>query len=350
MYNIEKIIGNGSFSKIYKGKYNDIDVAIKKIEYSKKTINCILELIILKKIKHKNIVYSYDIIFDKYNNINIIEPLAICDLNYYIYNKKITEKNKKIIITDIIDAILYLHSLNICHCDIKPSNILLYKSNNKIISKISDFGMSRIIYDENGIELKDLPYTKYYRPIECTKNKIYLKSDIYALGLTLYEILYTKKIENKIINEISDYDLLIKNMIKDDVDYRYCITDCIKYMNLNKIININNKINNNIFYNSSISLNTKINEKIEYGKNLINENILNITNDRNCLYLTFNLFYKLNSLEYTNLEYLPTFKTCLIIVYKIFYKNIPNNISISLDDINFEIYLLKILNFNLIFD
>ena len=92
----------------------------------------------------------------------------------------------------ILDALKYIHQMNIAHRDIKPDNILLDKDNN---IKIADFGISAVFKDDNNAnenvdEILVSNYTtvgrRDYVCPEIYKNQAYdCRCDIYSLGLTL---------------------------------------------------------------------------------------------------------------------------------------------------------------------
>ncbi len=90
---------------------------------------------------------------------------------------------------DSARALAYAHGLNMVHRDIKPDNILLHKSG---VVKIADFGMVKIADEEMSLtQTGHAVGTPWYMPLEQAKNakEIDGRSDIYALGCTLYAFL-----------------------------------------------------------------------------------------------------------------------------------------------------------------
>lgn len=89
------------------------------------------------------------------------------------------------IFLEILDGVEFLHNKNICHGDIKPQNILF---NSKDV-KLTDFGTSKFIEDV-FIKTVDAGGTwAYMAPEVAGSNKRYLISDIYSLGVLLYQLL-----------------------------------------------------------------------------------------------------------------------------------------------------------------
>jgi serine/threonine protein kinase len=99
----------------------------------------------------------------------------------------------------VLDVISLLHQNNIIHCDIKPANIMaLYQNERKEIDfsaphfKIIDLGLSRNIQINEKMINGTIPFALVYSPPEQVLNQgelINQTSDLYALGITLYELI-----------------------------------------------------------------------------------------------------------------------------------------------------------------
>ena len=211
-YQILELIGKGGYSEVYKAydTYDHRFIACKLIQlnenwpqeikqsYIKHTIR---ENLILQNLNHKKIVKLYDTLEINDNSFcNILEYCSGPDLSLYIRKNggSISEQIAKIIITQILQALMYLNNLTkkIIHYDLKPENILF---DNDMNIKITDFGLAKII--EPNTEFVQLTSqgvgTYWYLPPECfeeNKNiEINSKVDIWSLGVILYEIIFNKK-------------------------------------------------------------------------------------------------------------------------------------------------------------
>ncbi|MGM0502098.1 MAG: protein kinase domain-containing protein, partial [Bacillota bacterium] len=99
---------------------------------------------------------------------------------------------------NILDAIEFMHSLNICHGDIKPDNILLGDE-----VKITDFGTSRLIEDL-FVETIGEGTCGFIAPEVVNSQKRYLSSDIYSLGALLYFLLTGTKVHDSLIQVVNN--------------------------------------------------------------------------------------------------------------------------------------------------
>ena len=187
-----KRIGKGSFSTIYKGYSTKTNkhYAIKEIVFDKKQkkTNIKREFSLLKKLNHPNIIKLHDVIIDtNYNNIYfIIDYYPKGDLAQFLKHRPLKEKYCKKYLKQLACGLKYLLSNNILHRDLKPQNILL---TNGYDIKLTDFGFARIINKNEMINtLCGSPM--YMAPEIINKRDYDIKSDLWSVGIIMYEMLY----------------------------------------------------------------------------------------------------------------------------------------------------------------
>ena len=186
LYNTIKFLGKGVFSEVYLIQHKQTEelFARKCIHHNKVNLKD-RELLIMKKIKHPNIVSFYDS-FEESNQLNIIiEYCEKGDLQEFLNGRKMKEKHALHYFYQILQGLNYLHSNNIIHRDIKPQNILIDKYN---VCKIADFGFAR--YKEEDTLLKTVCGSPLYMAPEIIKKQHYTESaDIWSAGVLFYQML-----------------------------------------------------------------------------------------------------------------------------------------------------------------
>ena len=202
-YKLLKLLGEGSFGKAYlcENLSDNSHCVIKQIpldgldeEEKKETYN---EVLILKKVNHSNIIKFIDV-FKKskpINTLNIVTEYADDgDLNQKI--EKLRQKKSPLTEKEIINyliqiclALNHIHKKKIIHRDIKSGNIFLTKGG---LVKLGDFGISKG-FKNTWEKAKSKVGTPYYLSPEIINSKPYdSKSDIWALGVLLYEMMTFK--------------------------------------------------------------------------------------------------------------------------------------------------------------
>jgi len=301
-------IGFGSFSIVYKGfsHKDNMPVAIKQITkiIDKKYFNNEIEL--MKKINHPNILKFYKVIKKGGKIFIILEYCEGGDLSKYILTGN-TENDLKYL-KQILLGLDFLYKNNVLHRDIKPQNILIH--NNQI--KISDFGFAKS-FEKNELITTFCGSPLYMAP-EIIKDKIYSpKSDIWSLGVVLYELI-TKKHPYYCENRKELWDMAKCNNFK--IDYNIIYNEKIKKIikgllnfDPNKRLNWDNLFADNI---KKVNITKPINIKPKYTKKPRSVSLLIPTNS------AFNSNIK--SINFKNMD--PTY-----IKYddcKIFSRSAPN--------------------------
>jgi hypothetical protein len=155
-YNVVGHLGKGAFATVYRlaTTLEGIPFAAKELDKRRFIKNGVLdlkfdnEIQIMKGLSHPNIVQYVDFHDHEQWVYIIMEYLPHGELSRYMQEKgPIPEDQAKIITRQILHALDYLHRRNITHRDIKPDNILI-ASFEPLIVKLSDFGLSKCVNDE----------------------------------------------------------------------------------------------------------------------------------------------------------------------------------------------------------
>jgi len=193
-YRIVSIISQGGMGAVYYGMDENlgVEIAIKEnlfsTEESSKQFH--REATILASLRHPNLPRVTDhFILPDQGQYLVMDYIGGEDLKQLIKSgKTFTEEDIARIGVVIADALSYLHNrtLPIIHRDIKPGNIKITSSNEIFLV---DFGLARILNHENQTATGAQALTPGFAPPEQYGQGTDLRSDIYALGATLYNAL-----------------------------------------------------------------------------------------------------------------------------------------------------------------
>ena len=249
-YSIIAKINEGNNSKIYiaKSKYTNDEVIVKIIE--KEIIQENLEdlTLVLKQIeslkilKHKNIISLYEIyespkyfylIMEYCPKKNLIEKI--------ILKKRLNENEALIIFIQLLDALIYMHKMNIAHRNLRTEHILFDKNNRP---KIIGFNYSTFYQKEKKID--GMFGSLCYICPEILNEEQYNPelADVWSLGAILYVMICgylpfseenDEKNKNNIIEGKVEYPKEISNKIKDLLKHMLDVNDNKRY-NFQKVL------------------------------------------------------------------------------------------------------------------
>jgi mitogen-activated protein kinase 15 len=192
-----KIIGSGSYAKVFQYCCDEKLFAIKCIEF-KNYIDLrrvLREIQILKYLRNCPFIVKYHKGFLKNDSVYLILDRYDNDLKTLLKmsnEKPLTEPYVKYISYQIISGLKCLHQVGILHRDIKPANILINYSSCKTV--ICDFNLSRVMgqMDVEAPMTQDV-VTRWYKAPELLNDKLMVNYgegvDMWALGCTIVELL-----------------------------------------------------------------------------------------------------------------------------------------------------------------
>mmetsp|Transcript_13857 Transcript_13857/g.31452 ORF Transcript_13857/g.31452 Transcript_13857/m.31452 type:complete len:505 (+) Transcript_13857:23-1537(+) len=194
-YDVDKTkLGQGSYGSVSKctNKLTKSTRAIKTIQKAqmKNTDRFKMEISIMKKMDHPNIIKLYET-FDDARNIYLIMELCTGGelFDRIIDSGHFTEKEAAIVMQHIFRAIYYMHGIKICHRDLKPENFLFTtkESIEKSILKIIDFGLAHEFGPDTVLTTK--AGTPYYVSPQVLAGKYDQTADLWSCGVIMYVLL-----------------------------------------------------------------------------------------------------------------------------------------------------------------
>ena len=192
-YEILGRVGSGGMADVYKGKDHKLNrfVAIKVLKSDYRTDEVFIRKFLSEAqaaagLMHPNVVNVYDVGQDRglyYMVMELVEGITLKD---YIEKKgKLSPKETVSISIQMVTGLQAAHNQHIVHRDIKPQNIIISKDG-KV--KVTDFGIARATTSTQTISTSVMGSVHYTSPEQARGGVVDQKSDIYSIGITMYEM------------------------------------------------------------------------------------------------------------------------------------------------------------------
>jgi eukaryotic-like serine/threonine-protein kinase len=199
-YRIVKELGKGTMGVVYEAHDPQIDrlVALKILRPERMVSEAYVgrflkEARAIGRLSHPSIVTIYDVGEDHGTIYIAMEYLKGTPFNEVIRSGRLTVHQSVDIARQVAEALNYAHTKAIVHRDIKPSNIILTDDSRV---KLTDFGIARIedaatVYQTQAGEILGTPV--YMAPEQIMGQSVDGRSDLYALGVILYEMIVGRR-------------------------------------------------------------------------------------------------------------------------------------------------------------
>lgn len=194
-YKVISLLGTGGMAHVYLARdlILDRDVAVKILRFDFQNNKEALrrfqrEALSTTQLVHPNIVSVYDVDEDDGLQYIVMEYIEGTDLKEYIQHHGPTTPEDAIhIMSQVLSAMALAHQNRIIHRDIKPQNLLINKDNT---IKVTDFGIAVALSHTSITQTNSLLGSVHYISPEQARGSVTTtKSDLYALGIVLYELL-----------------------------------------------------------------------------------------------------------------------------------------------------------------
>ena len=196
-YEILEILGIGGMAVVYKAFDHKLkrNVAIKVLrdniamddEFRRRFRT---EYQAVAMLSHPNIRAVYDVVSSGDTEYIVMEYVDGTDLKQYLKQKnRLPWKEALQLSVQIARALAHAHSKGIIHMDIKPQNIMLLKDGT---AKVADFGIAQLDGDESGDQDETVGSIHYISPEQARGEATDARTDIFSLGVVMYEMLTGK--------------------------------------------------------------------------------------------------------------------------------------------------------------
>lgn len=197
-YEIQRLIGEGGMANVYLAKDTILDrkVAVKVLRGDlagdeKFVRRFQREALSASSLSHPNIVEIYDVGEDEGNFYIVMEYIEGKTLKQLIKKRGVLSLPETMdIMLQLLDALATAHDSYIIHRDIKPQNIMIKESG---LVKITDFGIAMALNSAQLTQTNSVMGSVHYLPPEQASGKgSTIRSDIYSLGILMFEMLSGK--------------------------------------------------------------------------------------------------------------------------------------------------------------
>ena len=193
-YEILEVLGVGGMAVVYKARCHRLNrlVAVKILkddfledaEFRRRFHS---ESQAVAMLSHSNIVSIYDVSTTSDADYIVMELIDGITLKQYMEKKGVLNWKETLhFAIQIAKALEHAHSRGIVHRDIKPHNVMVLKNGSV---KVTDFGIARVMSEGNTLTKEALGSVHYISPEQAKGGRVDNRSDIYSLGVVLYEMM-----------------------------------------------------------------------------------------------------------------------------------------------------------------
>ena len=195
-YQVLRPLGAGGMADVFLARdlnlQREVAVKVLRPDFSRDTgfrVRFLQEARAAANLTHPNIVTIYDFGEDPQRLFIVMEFVDGTDLKTLIHRRTSIPRAAALdLLIQVCDGVGYAHRAGLVHCDLKPQNILV---SNAERAKITDFGIARALASIPLDEQRDIVWgsPQYFSPEQASGASPSPASDVYSLGVVLYEML-----------------------------------------------------------------------------------------------------------------------------------------------------------------
>ncbi len=216
-----KVLGSGNQGTVYLCHDTQLErrVAIKLLNQALSESAFRDEARTMSKLQHPNIVSIYEAGQHKGTPYLVFEYVEGALLSFLIHSKRMELSRVLQIFQGLLEGMAEAHRAGIIHRDLKPANIII---NSNQVPKIMDFGIARLLAEQNGPDRVLIGTPRYLAPEYIQEGEAGPQADVFSLGLILDEMLTGMPVfsgsQHAVINAILKIDPVAPSQFNQDVD------------------------------------------------------------------------------------------------------------------------------------
>ncbi|HEY1087779.1 MAG TPA: serine/threonine-protein kinase, partial [Archangium sp.] len=198
---LEAVLGEGTMGRVYRARHEKLGrhVALKVLHarhLEDKTLvaRFLQEARLVNQINHPHIVEVHDLVEEPARVYCVMELLEGETLSARVAQRPLTVEEVRDVGRQIADALHAAHQVGVVHRDLKPDNVFLAKKQAETV-KVLDFGVAKLLKGSTDLRIAETQQgtmvgtPKYMAPEQVAGLEVDARTDVYALGTMLYELL-----------------------------------------------------------------------------------------------------------------------------------------------------------------
>lgn len=200
-------IDQGSFATIFAGRWEGHAVAIKFIEgdlSADQQKQFVREVEIMHLLNNPAIPQFFGANMEANQAYLVMEYMPLRSLSDYQRSTTLTALEQYDLACQIASGLTYLHRQGVIHCDLKGRNILLAKKDERLVAKITDYGLSHLLHDKGIAPIDEVSQALAFSAPEMLLDSTAITPaiDIFSFGSLLWQLLRGKEPFDGISNEL----------------------------------------------------------------------------------------------------------------------------------------------------